>query len=212
MKAIIFDFNGTLIDDEHIVDQSWDNLLSQHGVQVSDEERRTQLHGRVGQDILRNLLGIDDKKKLDETVEHLNVDYRRIFRQEDVQLGNGVVEFLDLCVSKNIPIAIATSAPSSNFELYIEKFGLHKWFSPEHIICNDGHIPSKPKPDIFLLAAERLGVPIGECVIFEDAELGIQAARAAHPERVIIVDYHQKYRPSPGIITDLTQAPTILAI
>ena len=97
-----------------------------------------------------------------------------------MHLTEGACEFLDYLKENGIPYAIATGAPMINIEFYFKYLDLGKWFTLDNIIYDDGTMPCKPAPDIYLRAADRLGIPPQKCIVIEDARAGILSANAAN--------------------------------
>lgn len=103
---------------------------------------------------------------------------------------------------RQIPMTIATASPKINMEYYIKKFHLEKWFDIEKIIYNDGTIPGKPNPDLYVLAAGAIHVEPKDCIVFEDAISGIQAAYNAGVRKIIAVvprEQENQFEKLPGV-------------
>ena len=84
-------------------------------------------------------------------------------------------------------MAVATSSGHSNAQFYIKRFDLWNWFNQNTFLYNEGEYPSKPAPDMYLAAAEAIGLEPSECVIFEDMPSGIEAAKAAGAGIIVAV-------------------------
>jgi HAD superfamily hydrolase (TIGR01509 family) len=102
-------------------------------------------------------------------------------------LAPGAIDFINELVEANIPIAIATSSDKSNIEFYLEVFELNNWFPYERVIYDDGKMLGKPAPDIYIRALKSLKIKPNECIVFEDTMNGINAARNAQIEKVILI-------------------------
>ena len=87
----------------------------------------------------------------------------------------------------NIPRTIATMSEWDNVEFYIKEFNLKKWFDIDKIVYSDGTIPGKPAPDIFLIAAEKIGLKPEDCLVVEDAIAGINSAKSAGIGKIIAI-------------------------
>ena len=94
---------------------------------------------------------------------------------------------LDYLKSQNIPMTIATMAGWENVGFYIEEFKLDKWFDVDKIVYSNGKIPGKPAPDIFKIAADKIGLNPKDCVVVEDAIAGINAAKSAGIGKIIAI-------------------------
>ena len=106
---------------------------------------------------------------------------------ENTKLAQGAPELLDFLVEKNIPHTIATASDRVNVDFFIEIFDLPRWFEVEKIVFDDGFMPNKPAPDIYLKAAKRLGLEPQECIVVEDAISGIDSAKSAGIGKIIAI-------------------------
>ena len=98
---------------------------------------------------------------------------------------DGVKEFFDALKENHVPRTIATAAGLSNVKFFFEHFDLANWFNLEYVVYNDGTLPGKPEPDMYLKAAEVIGVEISDCIIFEDSRSGIKAAKRSGAYKVV---------------------------
>ena len=106
-------------------------------------------------------------------------------KSADFRLADGLPLFLDRLKQLDFPITIATASGWNNVQFFFDHLGLDQWFNLQNVVYNDGTIPGKPEPDLYLLAAERLGVDIHGCAVFEDAQSGIEAAKRAGAGKII---------------------------
>ena len=202
MKGIIFDFNGTLYWDSQLHYDAWREYSKiLRGVEFSDEEMREKMFGHTNEDIIEYAIG---KKPSKEMVEKYGKEKEALYRKrcllnpKEFKLAPGAVEFLDYLKSNNIPMTIATMSEWDNVEFYIREFNLGKWFELDKIVYSDGTIPGKPAPDIFQIAAAKIGLTPADCVVVEDAIAGIKSAQNAGIGRVIAiaslepVEFYQK--------------------
>lgn len=190
-KGVIFDFNGTLFFDTRQHEQAWREYVKQLcGRDVTEDEFRYCIHGRTNADILRYFLhnGITQAEiqRHAETKEEI---YRRLClkEHENLRLADGACELLDELKAAKVRLAVATSSGRTNTQFYIKRFDLFRWFNQNTLIYNDGTIAGKPQPDIYLAAAESIGLAPSECVVFEDMPLGIESAVAAGAGKVVAV-------------------------
>ena len=183
MKGIIFDFNGTLYWDSQLHYDAWREFSKiLRGVEFTNEEMRDKMFGHTNKDIIEYAIG---KTPTEEMVEKYGKEKEALYRKrclldrEKFKLAPGAVEFLEYLKEKNIPRTIATMSEWDNVEFYIKEFGLGRWFDLDKIVYSDGTIPGKPAPDIFLIAAEKIGLEPKDCIVIEDAIAGIRSAQAA---------------------------------
>lgn len=212
MKGIIFDFNGTLYWDSQLHYDAWreySKLL--RGYEFSDEEMRDKMFGHTNEDIIEYAIG---KKPNKEMVEKYGKEKEALYRKrclldpENFKLAPGAIEFLDYLKENNIPRTIATMSEWDNVEFYIKEFRLEKWFDLDKIVYSDGTIPGKPAPDIFQIAAKKIGLHPAECVVIEDAIAGIRSAQGAGIGKIIAiaslepVEFYEKIEGIESIIKD----------
>jgi HAD superfamily hydrolase (TIGR01509 family) len=183
IRAVLFDFNGVLWWDSDLQEAAWKQYAaSVRGAPFSDEELTAYVYGRTNRDTLEYLLGEPlDGGRLERLSEEKETIYRAMCLAQGAafRLSPGAAELLDFLAAAGIPRTIATSSPHSNIAFFIRHLALERWFNPAQIICDDGRFPGKPAPDIYLRAAETLGVPPERCLVVEDSTAGVAAARAA---------------------------------
>ena len=191
MKGIIFDFNGTLYWDSQLHYDAWREFSKIiRGVEFTDEEMRDKMFGHTNEDIIEYAIG---KKPSKEMVEKYGKEKESVYRKrclldkENFKLAPGAIEFLNYLKSENIPMTIATMSEWDNVEFYIKEFNLEKWFDLDKIVYSDGTIPGKPAPDIFKIAAEKIGLAPKDCVVVEDAIAGIKSAQGAGIGKIIAI-------------------------
>ncbi len=215
MKGIIFDFNGTLYWDSQLHYDAWREFSKIiRGYKFTDLEMRDKMFGHTNEDIIEYAIG---KKPSKEMVEKYGKEKEALYRKrclldmDKFRLAPGAVEFLDYLKENNIPRTIATMSEWDNVEFYIKEFKLEKWFDLDKIVYSDGTIPGKPAPDIFLIAAEKIGLKPSECVVIEDAIAGINSAKSAGIGKVIAiaslepVEFYQKMEGLEGIIMNFNE-------
>lgn len=192
MNGVIFDFNGTLYWDSKLHYDAWRDFSKiLRGTAFTDEEMRENMFGHTNEDIIEYAIG---KKPSKEMVEKYAKEKEAVYRKrclldpKNFKLAPGAVEFLDFLKENNIPRTIATMSEWDNVEFYIKEFNLAKWFDLDKIVYSNGKIPGKPAPDIFLIAAEKIGLNPKDCLVFEDAIAGINAAKSAGIGKIIAVD------------------------
>lgn len=191
-KGVIFDFNGTLFWDSEKHETAWKEFSKElRGNELNEEEFKTQVHGRTNELILKYIMGDNlEVEKLEELSKKKEKLYRELCKKdkETFKLVPGAIEFFDFLKENKIPFTIATASIKENVDFFIESFGLSKWFDSSKIAFDDGNTKSKPDPDIYLKAADLLGVDIKECIVFEDAISGIKSASNAGVKEIIVID------------------------
>ena len=162
MKAVLFDFNGTLYNDTEFHRAAWRNFMkAKFGMELTEEEITAHFIGPNNSEIFQYCFG--DRYSAEEVAQlgrEKEVEYRAVARskKENLQLMPGAPELFDLLVARGIPFALATASPIENVEFYLNDLGLKKWFTMDRIVYDEGILPSKPDPAFYLEAAKRIGV------------------------------------------------------
>lgn len=176
-KAVIFDLDGTLIDNNSFHRQTWEKYLEKIGKKISEEEFNANLNGRTNEDAIKYIFGkdISSEESLKHTLDKEAL-YREIYKPF-IKPVAGLIDFLEKLKSKNIPMAIATSGIQPNIDFMFENIPIKKYFET---VVNSSHIKKgKPDPEIYLKVASLLNVLPKNCLVFEDAAVGIKSAKAA---------------------------------
>ena len=192
-RGVIFDFNGTLVQDSKFHDEAWRRMSKKlRGRILSDEEMTKSVHGWTNRSALEYLLGraVSDDEYACLSDEKEAVYISLCADDPSFRMSPGAEKFLDCLSNENVPIAIATSAGGSNVDFYKKRFGLSRWFRDETIVYDDGTFPGKPDPEIYLRAAKSLGLEPRECAVIEDAASGVLAAERAGVGKIISLGYH----------------------
>jgi beta-phosphoglucomutase-like phosphatase (HAD superfamily) len=179
----VFDFNGVLWWDSHLQEEAWRQFSAEiRDWPFSEEEMAVHVHGRNNGHTLAYLAGRALKGgELAHLIERKETIYRQLCLDQGpgFRLSPGAVELLDFLVGQRIPQTIATASGKDNLDFYVAHLHLDCWFDIGRIVFDDGVRPGKPAPDLYLQAAENLGLEPGRCVVVEDSRSGIEAARAA---------------------------------
>lgn len=192
MKAILFDFNGTLFNDTHLHLAAWHKFFLKHfNMDLTEEEVRRRCIGPSNRDIFRDFFGDQlSPEQVKQYETEKESEYRAAARSdpENLRLMEGAPEILDLLVKRKIPFALATASPIENVEFYLEDLGLKRWFTLDRIVYEEGRLASKPDPAFYIEAARRLGLSPSDCMIVEDSRTGIQAAINARAGSIVAID------------------------
>lgn len=176
IKGVIFDMDGVLILSADAHYRSWRDVAARHGVEVP-YEKFLKTFGRTNPDIIRLWWGEGvSRELLGEIAEEKEREFRAIIHT-DVPLAPGCVELLEGVRDAGMPMAVGSSAPPENIELVLRAGRIGAYFTA--LVDGSEVKRGKPEPDVFLLAAKKLGLPASECVVVEDAPAGIAAAVAA---------------------------------
>lgn len=179
MRAFIFDMDGVIIDSEPLHSRIKLKTLAHYGLDF-DESGLSLYMGRATKEFFAFVCkeaGRDDLDT-DEMVELKHRLYLEELEGGEAGLIDGVTDILEHLKERNIPTALASSAGREIIDAVLTRFELKKYFS---VVLSGAELArSKPDPAIYLLAAEKLGVLPGECVVLEDATSGVTAAKAAN--------------------------------
>jgi HAD superfamily hydrolase (TIGR01509 family) len=189
IKGVLFDFNGTMFYDGEIQETSWRAYLQRKiGRKVTEAEFQEYVHGRNADSTLPYFLGRElSKKEIEELAEEKEITYRELClaHKNKFKLASGLTEFLDYLKESKIPFTIATASGLNNVEFFFEHLDLAKWFDINNVVYDNGTIQGKPEPEIYNRAANKIGIPINECMVFEDAKSGIMSAQRAGAYKVV---------------------------
>jgi HAD superfamily hydrolase (TIGR01509 family) len=187
-RALVFDMDGTMVDSMPAHARSWEVFTQRHGIRMPADEVLRKTTGRTGVECIRILMGeaIPD----DEAVALINEKealYRDLFSRDFREVA-GFREFARQVTQRGLKLAVATAGDRHNIAFVLEHLQLAQ--RPDAIVGGDEGIAGKPQPDLFLEAARRVQVPAAECIVFEDAPFGIEAARRAGMRAVAICSTH----------------------
>ncbi len=194
IRAVIFDFNGTLFNDTSFHNTAWKEFALKYGKTLTPDELDKNIHGFTNREILKYLfqrpLAEKELKNLYEEKENL---YRSVCcgHPEKCILTKGTEDFIGFLCEINIPRTIATASYLPNVEMYFKIFNLERWFQLNQVIYDSGEFRGKPHPDMFLAASVKLGIPIADCMVIEDSKGGIQAAKNAGAGTIIAADFEE---------------------
>jgi beta-phosphoglucomutase family hydrolase len=183
-RAFIFDMDGTIVDNMAFHTQSWVTFFERRGRDIDADEFFRTTAGRQGKEIIRSHMGEDLG---DEEVAVLNHEKEAVYRELYAPHLKAVAGFEDLIAdarSQGILLAVGTAAPPANVEFTLDGLDLRRHF--ETVVGATDVARGKPHPDVFLEAARRCGAEPADCIVFEDAPLGVEAARRAGMRVVVI--------------------------
>lgn len=210
-KAVIFDMDGTLIDSTEADYLAWKRLFARHHVDLSFEKYFTML-GIRSADLVRKELQLKDAA-LEEALALKLHYFNELVNDNGIRPIAFAPEFVQQLHAQPIQLALATSSRREKMQRMMTMTHLLPYFKA--IVTGEEVTKGKPAPDIFLLAAEKLGVAPGDCIVFEDAFHGVKAAKNAgmtcvaisttHPahllqEADLVIESYQVFMEAPKIL------------
>jgi beta-phosphoglucomutase len=207
IKGILFDMDGVLLDSEHLTSQAAINYFAKKGFTVKHED-------------FIPFYGTGEKGFFGGVAEKYGIPYdnsieaNKIYTEYgELAFGNigplpGVVQFIGICKSRNLKMAVATSAGLKKMKINLHLLG----FSDDTfdaLVCGSDITNNKPHPEIFITAAQKLGLKPEECLVVEDAPSGVKAGKAAGAKCLALTTSVSKEVLSEAdwIVKDLSEYP-----
>ena len=189
MKAVIFDMDGVIFDSKRATYLCWKKVAEDHGLERMDEVYRRCIGVtlEVTRQICLDAYGEDFP--YEQFAKEASELYHERYDGGRLPIKEGVREILSYLKGNGIPIAIASSTRQKRVTTQLDEAGLLSYF--DAVVGGESVSRSKPAPDIFLYAAERLGIAPEDCVVIEDSFNGIRAAHAAGMQPVMVPDMLQ---------------------
>ena len=190
-KAFLFDLNGTMINDMPFHIKAWYHILNDElGAGLNYEQVKSHMYGK-NEELLVRVFGKDHftKEETDRISMEKEKRYQEAYRPH-LQLIPGLMEFLQKSCDLNIPLAIGSAAIRFNIDFVLDNLNIRHFFKA--IVSADDVAYSKPHPETYSKAAGLLGVEATNCIVFEDAPKGVEAALNAGMESVVITLLHQQ--------------------
>ncbi len=187
MKGVIFDMDGTMVDNMMVHHRAWQRKLASLGLNMTIEEVMNEIHG-VNEEIIERIFGDrftpEQRRRIAWEKEQ---EYRDIYVHE-LQPIPGLMSFLDTLQDESIPLAVATAAPPENVDLILDNLNIRDRF--ESILHSGNVTNGKPHPEVYRQSALNLQVPVQECLVIEDSVVGAQTALNAGSPAIIITTTH----------------------
>ena len=176
VRALIFDMDGTIVDNMRFHDDAWESWHRDNGLPFDRATFSAKTAGMAVPDIVGPHFPGADAAELDRLVELKEALYRETYRPH-VDALPGLVALIGRAAAAGVPMAVATAAAPPNIALILDTLAIRDRFAT--IVSPSQGFRGKPHPDMFLAAAERMKVPPEACLVFEDAPNGVEAARRA---------------------------------
>jgi beta-phosphoglucomutase family hydrolase len=187
-KAFLFDLNGTMINDMNYHIIAWHRILNGLGAEISMEKMKEECYGKNHELLERIFPGRFTYEEKDRMSLEKEKQYQLEFRPQ-LQLIKGLDKFLQQSKKAGIKMAIGSAAIQFNIDFVLDGLNIRHyfdaWVSADHVSA------SKPDPETWLACAKKLNVPPAQCLVFEDAMTGVEAARYAGIDCVVITTMHK---------------------
>lgn len=187
LKGAIFDHDGLMFDTEVIWQKNWDKIADEMGIVLPDEFRKNicGTSGELMNSVVKKYYGVEDGKEIIARVK------QGVFDDEAIHIDEkpGLREIIDMFKRNGVIMAVASSSPEEMLWKNLKNAGIDDYFAA---VVSGQHVEhGKPAPDIFLLAAEKIGIDPKDCYVFEDAYNGVNAGHNAGCYTVMIPDMLQ---------------------
>jgi beta-phosphoglucomutase len=187
IAAVIWDMDGVLADTatHHLL--AWQETFARRGIKFTEEDFKRGF-GIWNDAIIKNTLGEQTTKaEIEAIAREKEATFRHIIGK-DIKPLPGALELLKTLYDHGIRMAIASSTTIENIRLIVGSLGIARYF--QAVITGHDVTEGKPSPQVFLLAARRLGAEPKNCIVFEDAVAGVKAAKSAGMYCVAVTNTH----------------------
>ncbi len=214
LRAVIFDFDGVITDSEILHFRSFNQVLAQHGMEITVKDYYKDYLGLTDLDLLNLLVNKGLLELDDEGIKNLAKQKEQVFEklaQTEGSIIGGVRDFLEMLKDNSIRMAICSGALLVEIELILEDTKLRAFFE---VIVSAEHVKKgKPNPEGFLLTLQRLNEKSrnpalsGQCIVIEDSHWGLEAAKAAGMHTIAITNSYDAEQLSLAekVVTHLSQ-------
>lgn len=203
-RGVLWDMDGTLLDSAEYHWLTWKEILAGEGHEMT-RERFASTFGQRNDAVLRDLLGEGfPDHEIARIASAKEARYRELVLAGGIEPLPGVRRWLDRLRAGGWRQAVASSAPTANIEALLEALGIGDYFRA--FAADEDVQHGKPDPEVFLVAASRLGVPPERCVVVEDAPAGVEAGRRAGMRTIGVGAPHARL-PADLTVTSLDQLP-----
>ena len=183
-RAFLFDMDGTIVDNMAYHTAAWTEFFRRRGTFIEQDDFFASTAGRQGREIMRAFISAELS---DVEVESLNTEKEVIYRElygPHRKVIAGFEALIAQAKASSMALAVATAASDANITFTLDGLDIRKHFDA---VVGAGDVKrGKPSPDVFLKAAQQCGVAPEHCIVFEDAPLGVEAARNACMRAVVL--------------------------
>lgn len=190
IKAVIFDFNGTLFNDGWIHSMVWDELIEKNIDFKIPLSEREKMVGAINYLFIKGLNKYRKEPFTDEEINKLSKYKESLYREFVLkhslnQLTKGAIELFKHLIKHNVKIVLCTASIRENVEFFFEDFKLKEWFSFSECVYDDGSF--KNKKEMYEKCIESLGLDAEKILVFEDSITGINSAKESGINKIVLV-------------------------
>ena len=153
--------------------------LSERVGKFMKEKKKKSLHGRNNHDGMNHIFSVISDEECERVVVEKESIYQRLVREGKHQLARGLTDLLNFSNEKGAPFTIATASGKFNVDFYFRYLKIGEYFDVKRVVYDNGKIPGKPNPDMYLKAMKLLDAKPENTIIFEDSYTGIEAAEGS---------------------------------
>jgi beta-phosphoglucomutase len=200
MIGLIFDMDGVIVHNNEYHYLAWQKLAKKYNVKITRKYYREKMNGRTLMELMEIIFDgeLDKSQALSVGLEKEAI-YRELYA-EHREATKGLIPFLELAKSKNIPMVVGTSAPKENVVFTLDGLDLRKYFVG---VVDDSMVTKgKPEPEVYLKCAEMIKREPQRCIVFEDALSGIKAGQRAGAKVIALATSHEREELSADLIID----------
>ncbi len=189
--AAIFDMDGVISHTNPFHAEAFRAFFKNHNIeQATEEEFEQHMYGKHNSYIMQHFFKRPISPEELRTLEFEKEQLFRVIYKGDVAPIKGLIEFLGQLKDSGFKLAVATSAPKENMDLILDELNIRSLFSST--LSSEDVKLHKPHPEVYLKSAENLGIPIKQCIVFEDSFSGITAAQNAGMKVVAVLSTHKR--------------------
>jgi beta-phosphoglucomutase family hydrolase len=205
--AVIFDVDGTMVDNARFHQNAWIELGRRHNLGIDIKFYREKIHSKSNDKNVRLLFKNADDDLVSRISHEKETIYRNSYRPYICEIA-GLRQLLDDIKANNVPCAAASNSPAGNVDMVLDELDIRQYF--DAIVSRDQVNTGKPNPELFLTAAEKMGITPNKCVVLEDSVSGFKAANNAGMSLIAITcgsdpDDLEDLKLANGIFPDFTK-------
>ena len=210
IQAVIFDMDGLMVDSEPLQTEATISFLKRHGHTFNVDDRSDM----VGRKTIEALAMVKQKYQIPMTLEDIFRERESIYLElvhHKLEMQAGLESLLRRLKEAGYAIALASSGYREYVNLVLDKFHLREFF--QTMVTGDEAQEGKPSPEIFLMAAKRLGVSPAACLVLEDAQHGVLAAKRAGMRCIAVpnsITEHQDFSLADVVVSSLDEVTITL--